>query len=128
MSKNIRGRLDRLEKEIGPDKPTFPLWEMVAGVVDLENWLAEHGFADPLAALRAGVPGAGLGYAALVWWLENNGYPGDCRRETAEAIDSLPPELKSELHWLPSAAAEENSVEKRLERLKRAKTMKEVSQ
>jgi hypothetical protein len=119
---NIRGRVDRLEKEIGPDKPTFPLWEIVAGVVDQGQWLASQGFPDPLAALRAGVTGPGLGYAALVWWLGNYGYSGACDRATAEAIENLPPELKNELHWLPEDASGENPVEKRIRLLRETPT------
>jgi hypothetical protein len=115
---NIRGRLAKLEKERGPNTLTFPLWEIVGGVVDQEHWLASHGFADPLAALRAGVVGPGLGYAALVWWLETNGHSNACDRATAEVIENLPPELKNELHWLPDDVSGENPVEKRLRLLK----------
>jgi len=69
----------------------------VGGVVLLEDWLAAYGFSDPLAALRAGVPGAGLEYVALQWWLETNGHTSAGEAVTAGALDEVPPELESEL-------------------------------
>jgi hypothetical protein len=94
---NIRGRLARLEREMGPVLPTFPFWEMVAGVVRLNDWLAANKFANPLAALRAGVPGAGLDIVALDWWLESNGYSSPGEAVTAGALDKVPQELEAEL-------------------------------
>jgi hypothetical protein len=99
MSRNLRGRLAKLEKEKGPDNPTFPFWEMMAGLIDLEDWLAAHGYADPLAALRAGVrgPGAasGLVPVALDWWLQDRGYSEPW--QAWEAGESAPAELEHEL-------------------------------
>ena len=94
MSRNLRGRLSRLEKAIRPDKPSFSIWPIMDGTVRLEDWLADHGFADPLAALRAGVRG-GLGILALDWWLHVRGYPEAW--QAWEAGESGPAGLEHEL-------------------------------
>jgi len=99
---DLRRRLAKLER-LKPDSDRYSVDWLMTGTGGLMDWLRQHGYSDPLAALRAGCRGYILELDCLSWWLVGNGFRSVYSRgAAAEAVANgalriVPPELEAGL-------------------------------